>query len=75
MGHHQLYGIVYTAKGCLQPLPGPVPPGCLPRPVSWTKVFWAMIVCDLVAAFMALPWLKPLAARAVKDSEHLRLPM
>jgi hypothetical protein len=34
-----------------------------------------MIVCDLVAAFMALPWLKPLAARAVKDSEHLRLPM
>ncbi|MGD0509974.1 MAG: hypothetical protein ABSA27_19400, partial [Terriglobales bacterium] len=37
---------------------------------SWTKVFWAMIVCDLIAAFMALLWLKPLAARVVKDSER-----
>jgi hypothetical protein len=38
---------------------------------SWTKVFWAMIVCDLVAAFMALLWLKPLAARAVTKSEQI----
>jgi hypothetical protein len=37
---------------------------------SWTKVFWAMIVCDLIAAFMALLWLKPLAARVVRDSER-----
>jgi hypothetical protein len=37
---------------------------------SWTKVFWAMIVCDLVAAFMALLWLKPMAARAVRDSQR-----
>jgi hypothetical protein len=37
---------------------------------SWTKVFWAMIICDLIAAFMALLWLKPLAARMVKDSER-----
>jgi hypothetical protein len=29
-----------------------------------------MIVCDLVAAFMALLWLKPIAARAVRDSEQ-----
>ena len=28
-----------------------------------------MIVCDLVAAFMALLWLKPMAARAVRDSQ------
>jgi hypothetical protein len=27
-----------------------------------------MIACDLVAAFMALLWLKPLAARAVQRS-------
>jgi hypothetical protein len=26
-----------------------------------------MIVCDLIAAFMALLWLKPLAARAVRS--------
>ena len=37
---------------------------------SWTKVFWAMIACDLIAAFMALLWLKPLAARTVKESER-----
>ena len=29
-----------------------------------------MIVCDLIAAFMALLWLKPLAHRAVKESER-----
>jgi hypothetical protein len=29
-----------------------------------------MIVCDLIAAFMALLWLKPVAARVVKDSER-----
>jgi hypothetical protein len=29
-----------------------------------------MIVCDLIAAFMALLWLKPLAARVVRDSER-----
>ena len=29
-----------------------------------------MIVCDLIAAFMALLWLKPLAARMVRESER-----
>jgi hypothetical protein len=29
-----------------------------------------MIVCDLVAAFMALLWLKPMAAQAVRDSDR-----
>jgi len=29
-----------------------------------------MIVCDLLAAFMALLWLKPMAARAVRKSEQ-----
>jgi hypothetical protein len=38
---------------------------------SWTKVFWAMIICDLIAAFMALLWLKPLAARTVRVSEGI----
>jgi hypothetical protein len=28
-------------------------------------VFWAMIACDMVAAFMALFWLKPAAARMI----------
>jgi hypothetical protein len=29
-----------------------------------------MIVCDLLAAFMALLWLKPMAARAVRGAEQ-----
>ena len=36
---------------------------------SWTKVLAAMIGCDLLAAFMALPWQKPLAARTVEEAE------
>ena len=35
---------------------------------SWTKVFWAMIACDLIAAFLALFWLKPVAKRTVEGS-------
>jgi hypothetical protein len=30
-----------------------------------------MIICDVLAAFMALLWLKPLAARVVRDSEKV----
>ena len=40
------------------------------RTGSWTQVFCAMIVCDLIAAFMALLWLKPVAARAIRESER-----
>ncbi len=63
------YGVVYTAKGVAAAFAGPGAAWLFAKTGSWTKVFWAMIVCDLVAAFMALLWLKPLAARVVKDSE------
>ncbi len=36
---------------------------------SWAKVFWAMILCDLTAAFLALLWLKPLAARTIAQAQ------
>jgi MFS transporter, OFA family, oxalate/formate antiporter len=64
------YGIVYTAKGVAAGFAGPGAAWLFARTGSWSKVFWAMIVCDLVAAFMALLWLKPLAARAVKNAEQ-----
>ncbi len=64
------YGIVYTAKGVAAAFAGPGAAWLFSKTGSWTKVFWAMIVCDLVAAFMALLWLKPMAARAVRDSEQ-----
>jgi OFA family oxalate/formate antiporter-like MFS transporter len=64
------YGIVYTAKGVAAGFAGPGAAWLFAKTGSWSKVFWAMIVCDLVAAFMALFWLKPLAARAVKNAEQ-----
>ena len=63
------YGIVYTAKGVAAAFAGPGAALMYAKTGSWTKVFWAMIVCDLIAAFMALLWLKPVAARAVKKAE------
>ena len=62
------YGIVYTAKGLAAAFAGPGAAWLFAKTGSWTKVFWAMIVCDLIAAFMALLWLKPLARRAVQKS-------
>jgi OFA family oxalate/formate antiporter-like MFS transporter len=64
------YGIVYTAKGVATAFAGPGAAWLFAKTGSWSKVFWAMIVCDIIAAFMALLWLKPLAARVVRESER-----
>ncbi len=63
------YGVVYTAKGLATLFAAPGAAWLFEKTGSWTKVFWAMIACDLIAAFMALLWLKPLAARTVKASQ------
>jgi len=62
------YGIVYTAKGTGALFAGFGAAWLFEKTGSWTKVFWAMIACDLIAAFLALFWLKPLAARTVEHS-------
>jgi MFS transporter, OFA family, oxalate/formate antiporter len=64
------YGIVYTAKGLATLFAAPGAAWLFEKTGSWTKVFWAMIICDLIAAFMALLWLKPLAVRVVKRSNE-----
>jgi OFA family oxalate/formate antiporter-like MFS transporter len=64
------YGIVYTAKGLATLFAAPGAAWLFERTGSWTKVFWAMIICDVIAAFMALLWLKPLAAKVVRRSEQ-----
>jgi MFS transporter, OFA family, oxalate/formate antiporter len=64
------YGVLYTAKGVATLFAAPGAAWLFEKTGSWTKVFWAMIICDLIAAFMALLWLKPLAVRIVKDSER-----
>jgi OFA family oxalate/formate antiporter-like MFS transporter len=63
------YGVVYTAKGVATLFAAPGAAWLFEKTGSWTKVFWAMIICDLIAAFMALLWLKPLATRTVEESE------
>ncbi|MGH9782962.1 MAG: oxalate/formate MFS antiporter [Terriglobia bacterium] len=63
------YGIVYTAKGTAAILAGPVAAAVGLSSFGWEPVFWAMITCDLVAAFMALFWLKPTAARIIARAQ------
>jgi MFS transporter, OFA family, oxalate/formate antiporter len=60
------YGVLYTAKGLATMLAAPGAAWLFEKTGSWSKVFWAMILCDVVAAFMAILWLKPLAQRSVK---------
>jgi OFA family oxalate/formate antiporter-like MFS transporter len=64
------YGIVYTAKGVATAFAGPGAAWLFAKTGSWSKVFWAMIICDVIAAFMALLWLKPLAKKVVRQSEQ-----
>jgi OFA family oxalate/formate antiporter-like MFS transporter len=64
------YGVVYTAKGLATLFAAPGAAWLFERTGSWTKVFWAMIACDIIAALMALFWLKPLAAQTVLASEE-----
>ncbi|MFL5271801.1 MAG: oxalate/formate MFS antiporter [Anaeromyxobacteraceae bacterium] len=60
------YGIVYTAKGVASIFAGPVAALASAKTGSWVPVFWAMIACDLTAAFLALLVLKPLAERTIQ---------
>lgn len=63
------YGIVYTAKGTAALFAGPGAAWLFSKTGAWTKVFWMMIVCDLIAAFLALLWLKPVAKRTIAQAE------
>ena len=63
------YGIVYTAKGTASLFAGPGAAWLFSKTGAWTKVFWIMIACDLLAAFLALLWLKPVARRTIAHAE------
>lgn len=68
------YGVVYTAKGLASIFAGPVAALASVKTGTWVPVFWAMIACDLIAAFMALLWLKPVAARTIARTQ-MAVPM
>jgi hypothetical protein len=37
--------------------------------MGWEPIFWTMIIFSLAAAFMALFWLKPTAARTLARAQ------
>lgn len=65
------YGIVYTSKGTASIFSAPIAAYVMMKTGSWVPVFYVMIACDIVAAFMALLWLKPVAARTLAAAEAL----
>jgi MFS transporter, OFA family, oxalate/formate antiporter len=67
------YGIVYTAKGAASIFAGPVAAYVMFKAGSWVPVFYVMIACDIMAAFMALLWLKPLFSRTTVKAERMDL--
>ena len=68
------YGIVYTSKGLASIFAGPVAALVSFKSGTWVPVFWAMIACDLLAAIMALIWLKPVAAATIVRAQATLAP-
>jgi len=65
------YGLVYTSKGTASIFAAPVAAFVMARTGSWVPVFYVMIACDIIAAFMALLWLKPLAKRTIACQDSM----
>ena len=61
------YGILYTAKGVGSILAGYGAALLMDAMNSWVPVFWAAVACNVIAAALALLWLKPRVARLVKE--------
>jgi len=68
------YGIQYTAKGIGSILAGPGAAVLMSATGSWIPVFWAAVACNVVAASLALLWLKPRVARLIKEQETSAAP-
>ena len=61
------YGIQYTAKGVGSILGGPAAAWLMVKAGSWTPVFWSAVLCNVIAAGLALLWLKPRVARVLRE--------
>jgi OFA family oxalate/formate antiporter-like MFS transporter len=61
------YGIQYTAKGIGSILAGPGAALLMAAMHSWIPVFWGAVACNVIAAALALLWLKPRVARLVRE--------
>jgi OFA family oxalate/formate antiporter-like MFS transporter len=61
------YGIQYTAKGLGSILAGPGAAVVMVKAGSWMPVFWSAVLCNVIAAGLALLWLKPRVARMLRE--------
>jgi len=61
------YGIQYTSKGIGSILAGPVAAYLMVASGSWLPVFWAAVACNVIAAALAVFWLKPRVMRLMKQ--------
>ena len=61
------YGIQYTAKGIGSILAGPGAALLMAASHSWIPVFWGAVACNVIAAGLAVLWLKPRVARLMKE--------
>lgn len=59
------YGVVYTSKGTASIFAAPVAAYVMFKANSWVPIFYIAVVCDLVAAIMAIFVLKPMAKRTI----------
>ena len=64
------YGIQYTAKGLGSILAGPGAALLMSAAGSWIPVFWAAVACNVIAAGLAVLWLKPRVARLVGEQHE-----
>jgi len=61
------YGIQYTSKGVGSILAGPCAAWLMTASGSWLPVFWAAVACNVIAAALAVLWLKPRVTRLMKQ--------
>jgi MFS transporter, OFA family, oxalate/formate antiporter len=61
------YGIQYTSKGVGSILAGPCAVWLMEASGSWVPVFWAAVACNVIAAALAVLWLKPRVTRLIKE--------
>jgi MFS transporter, OFA family, oxalate/formate antiporter len=61
------FGIQYTSKGVASILAGPGAAMLMAASNSWVPVLVVAVACNVLAACLALFWLKPLVVRLVRD--------
>jgi oxalate/formate antiporter len=67
------YGIQYTSKGLGSILALPGAAWLKGATGTWLPVFWAAVACNVIAAALAVFWLKPRVTRFVNKQEALEV--